>query len=60
MTVSARNLRRPARFPCLIDSSPLTMVTLLQMSRKVMTAVNGTPRTVDGIGQAGLPMRSAA
>ena len=36
------------------------MVTLLQISRKVITAVNGTPKIDDGTGQFGSPKRRAA
>ena len=44
-----------ARLPCRMPASASTIVTLLQMSRKVMKAVSGMPRIVDGRGQFGSP-----
>ena len=40
-------------------SSDLTMVTLEQMSKKVMNAVSEMPSTWAGFGQSVLPARSA-
>ena len=46
--------------PCRIPASASTIVTLLQMSRKVMKAVSGMPRIVDGRGQFGIAVAKRA
>ena len=57
--VAASQPMRPARLPCLMADSALTMLTLLQMRMNVLSAVSGTPRCCAGTGQSALPRRTA-
>ena len=43
----------------LIPDNASTIVRLLQIRTKVITAVDGIPRIVEGIGQFMLPIRKA-
>ena len=57
--VAARYPRSPFRSPCLMADSAFTMVTLLQIRMKVLSAVSGTSSLLAGTGQSELPSRTA-